>query len=198
MRIALTLLMIAALGCKQDSAPTCTKAVGTMVPVLLPTRADVSTQTLDERRSNLGAVLAARCRADRWTSVALDCLRNAKAETDIVTCGAKHMARESEQKLVRVLQIAEFRMPPIPPSPPAVEMPDMIRSDIPECEDYRLGIVNLAKCDAIPNETRKAMVDAWNEVVGQWKDLPPEGRAAAVTGCKAAADAVKQAADACK
>lgn len=68
---------------------------------------------------------------------------------------------------------------------------------IPECDEYKAAIDKLAACDTVPEASRKAMKDAFDQASGAWASLPAEGKAAA-TGCKAGADAVKQAAAACK
>ena len=68
---------------------------------------------------------------------------------------------------------------------------------IPECDDYAAAVVALGKCQAIPEATRKIMMDAFLQAADAWKSLPAADRAAAAAGCKAAADATRQAAAAC-
>jgi len=68
---------------------------------------------------------------------------------------------------------------------------------IAECDDYAAAIVELGTCQAIPEETRKVMMDSFVQAAAAWKSLPAEARAAAAEGCKVAADATRQAAAAC-
>jgi hypothetical protein len=70
--------------------------------------------------------------------------------------------------------------------------------DLPaECKDYQAAIESLAKCEKLPQATRDALKQSYEQTSAAWASVPAEGRAALGTACKAAADAVKQSAAAC-
>ena len=70
--------------------------------------------------------------------------------------------------------------------------------DLPaECNDYKAAIEALAKCDKLPQATRDALKQSYEQTSAAWAQVPAEGRAALGTACKSAADAVKQSAAAC-
>ncbi len=198
MRIVWWVVVLASIGCKRDDAPTCPTVARTLATSLVPERDDVPPATAAEIRTNLAGALEARCRQDRWSSSALECLRGAQSQPDVERCAMDHLSAEPFGKLVRLLAIDDLRLPAPPPRLPPPPKGDFAPSDIPECQEYRAAIIELSACDAIPVGARNQMRDAWNQVASQWNDLAPEARAAAVQGCKAAADATKQAAAACK
>jgi len=67
-----------------------------------------------------------------------------------------------------------------------------------ECEDYRRAIDELAACPRLPQETRDALRQSYEQTSAAWASVPPEGRAALGMACKSAADAVRQSASACR
>jgi hypothetical protein len=70
--------------------------------------------------------------------------------------------------------------------------------DLPaECADYKAAIDALAKCDKLPQATRDALKQSYDQTSAAWANVPAEGKAALGTACKSAADAVKQSAAAC-
>ena len=70
--------------------------------------------------------------------------------------------------------------------------------DLPaECGEYKAAIEALAKCDKLPQQTRDALKQSYEQTSTAWASVPAEGKAALATACKAAADAVKQSAAAC-
>ncbi len=70
--------------------------------------------------------------------------------------------------------------------------------DLPaECNDYKAAIDALTKCDKLPQTTRDALKQSYDQTSTAWASIPAEGKAALGTACKAAADAVKQSAAAC-
>ena len=66
-----------------------------------------------------------------------------------------------------------------------------------ECGEYKAAIEALAKCDKLPQATRDALKQSYEQTSAAWASVPAEGRAALGTACKSAADAVKQSAAAC-
>jgi hypothetical protein len=70
--------------------------------------------------------------------------------------------------------------------------------DLPaECKDYQAAIEALAKCDKLPQATRDALKQSYEQTAAAWASIPAEGKAALGTACKSAADAVKQSSAAC-
>jgi hypothetical protein len=70
--------------------------------------------------------------------------------------------------------------------------------DLPaECGEYKAAIDALAKCEKLPQATRDALKQSYDQTSTAWASVPAEGKAALGTACKAAADAVKQSAAAC-
>ncbi len=70
--------------------------------------------------------------------------------------------------------------------------------DLPaECKDYQAAIEALAKCDKLPQATRDALKQSYEQTAAAWASVPAEGKAALGTACKSAADAVKQSSAAC-
>lgn len=70
--------------------------------------------------------------------------------------------------------------------------------DLPaECGEYKAAIEALAKCDKLPQQTRDALKQSYEQTSTAWASVPAEGKAALATACKSAADAVKQSATAC-
>ncbi len=189
MRIALLWVLIASVGCKNDDAPTCSSVVDKIAPILVPEMRHVAKADAAEIRSNLAGTLVGRCRDDRWSSKALACMRDANSELRILECSAT-LGADASSKLRRVLAIADLRLPPVPINDPS--------TGIPECDEYKLSIDQLAVCDAIPEATRKVMKDSFDDAADAWKRLPPEGKIAAASACKAAAKATQEAADSCR
>jgi hypothetical protein len=71
-------------------------------------------------------------------------------------------------------------------------------ADLPaECKDYQAAIEKLSKCDKLPQATRDALKQSYEQTSAAWASVPAEGRAALGTACKSAADAVNQSAAAC-
>lgn len=64
----------------------------------------------------------------------------------------------------------------------------------PECEAYHAAIKRLAACDKMPQQSRDALINAWDEASAGWVNLPPEAYANLATACKAGAEAVTQSA----
>ena len=71
--------------------------------------------------------------------------------------------------------------------------------DLPaECNDYKAAIEKLATCDKLPQATRDALKQSYEQTSAAWANVPAEGKASLATACKSAADAVKQSAAACQ
>ena len=76
--------------------------------------------------------------------------------------------------------------------------PAAAAGDLPaECNDYKAEIEALAKCDKLPQPTKDALKQSYEQTSAAWASVPAEGKAALATSCKAATDAVKQSAAAC-
>ena len=69
--------------------------------------------------------------------------------------------------------------------------------DLPkECQDYKAAIEKLASCDKLPQASRDALKQAYDQASAGWANLPAESKAGLATACKAGADAVMQSAKA--
>ncbi len=66
-----------------------------------------------------------------------------------------------------------------------------------ECDEYKAAIESLSKCEKLPQATRDALKQSYDQTSAAWASVPAEGKAALGTACKSAADAVKQSAAAC-
>ena len=66
-----------------------------------------------------------------------------------------------------------------------------------ECDEYKAAIDSLSKCEKLPQATRDALKQSYDQTSAAWASVPAEGKAALGTACKSAADAVKQSAAAC-
>jgi hypothetical protein len=96
----------------------------------------------------------------------------------------------------------DTKKPDDPKKPDDTKKPDEVKpaaaGDLPaECADYKAAIDSLAKCDKLPQATRDALKQSYDQTSAAWASVPAEGKAALGTACKAAADAVKQSATAC-
>ncbi|MBA3463672.1 MAG: hypothetical protein H0T46_27185 [Deltaproteobacteria bacterium] len=67
----------------------------------------------------------------------------------------------------------------------------------PECAEYKAAIEALSKCEKLPQASRDALKQSYEQTSAAWASVPAEGRAALGTACKSATDAVKQSAAAC-
>lgn len=65
------------------------------------------------------------------------------------------------------------------------------------CKDYQLAIYKLATCEKLPQATRDALRQSYEQTAAAWPGVPAEGRAALATACRSAADAVRQSSAAC-
>jgi hypothetical protein len=68
---------------------------------------------------------------------------------------------------------------------------------IAECDEYGAAVVALSNCQAIPQATRTAMLEAFMQAADAWKNLPHTSLEAARSACEAAADATRQALASC-
>lgn len=65
--------------------------------------------------------------------------------------------------------------------------------DLPkECNDYKDAIAKLASCDKMPQQSRDALKQAYDQASAGWANLPADAKANLGTACKAGADAVTQ------
>jgi hypothetical protein len=68
-------------------------------------------------------------------------------------------------------------------------------ADLPaECGEYKTAIDKVATCDKLPQATRDALKQSYDQTSASWVNIPAEGKAALGTACKSAADAIKSAA----
>lgn len=67
-----------------------------------------------------------------------------------------------------------------------------------ECRQYQAAISALAKCDKLPQATRDALKQSYEQTAAAWATVPEEGMEALATACKSAADAVEESVAACR
>ncbi len=118
--------------------------------------------------------------------------------TEVPSEADKDKMRETSTKLAgcmsKAMGAGDAAAPPAA-APPAAAAGG---GDLPaECADYKAAIESLAKCDKLPQATRDALKQSYEQTSTAWASIPAEGKAALGTACKAAADAVKQSAAAC-
>ncbi len=71
-------------------------------------------------------------------------------------------------------------------------------SELPvECDEYKAAVAAIAKCDKLPQATRDALKDAYEQMSRGWASIPADRKATLVPVCKAATDGLKQAGAAC-
>jgi hypothetical protein len=91
-----------------------------------------------------------------------------------------------------------------PATPPPAEPPAAApaaaapagSTGIPECDDYIKTMDKYAKCDKLPAEAKKAMLDGFEQGKQAWAavaNAPAEAKTQMASGCKAGNDAAVQA-----
>ncbi len=84
---------------------------------------------------------------------------------------------------------------PAAPADKAAAPAPAAAGDLPaECGEYKAAIEKLASCDKLPQATRDALKQSYEQTSAAWASVPAEGKAALGTACKSAADAVKSSA----
>jgi hypothetical protein len=63
-----------------------------------------------------------------------------------------------------------------------------------ECEQWKDAVERLARCDKMPDATRKALRQAYDTAAAAWSSLPSEDRAHLAGSCQAGADAILESA----
>ena len=159
-----------ALGSAGDCVKTTVRAVARMT--------DVS----DSTRAHMRWGLAETCSADWWAASALRCIAGAKTTAAQERCEDK--LTKSQRADVTVVMTYAMAIADEPGSLP------------PECEAYHAAIKRLASCDKMPQQSRDALINAWDEASAGWVNLPPEALENLATACKAGAEAVTQSAKA--
>ena len=115
------------------------------------------------------------------------------AALGVTGCGNKG---KDEKRVDPVAKPTEEPAKPTETKP--TEVKPVATGDLPaECADYKAAIDALAKCEKLPQATRDALKQSYDQTSTAWATIPAEGKAALGTACKSAADAVKQSAAAC-
>jgi hypothetical protein len=63
-----------------------------------------------------------------------------------------------------------------------------------ECEQWKDAVERLARCDKMPDATRKALRQAYDTAAAAWSSLPSEDRAHLAGSCQAGAGAILESA----
>lgn len=75
--------------------------------------------------------------------------------------------------------------------------PPIATTGIAECDEYLLAIEKLKSCSSLPEETKRALVDAYTQAAEAWRQLTPGEVEGARSACKAAAEATRTTAASC-
>ncbi len=73
----------------------------------------------------------------------------------------------------------------------------VVSSGVPECDAWGQAVMKLASCDKVPQESRDALQQAYEQLQQNWAARPAEQRATLAEACKAATEAVRQLGSAC-
>lgn len=64
-------------------------------------------------------------------------------------------------------------------------------ADLPaECNEYKAAVDKLSTCDKMPQQSRDALKQAYDQASTGWANLPADAKANLATACKAGTDAV--------
>ena len=115
--------------------------------------------------------------------------------TEQVAPGTTEQVRPSEQAQPGQMgqpgeQTQPNQMAPGEKSPEATALP-------PECVEYKATIEKIRTCDQLPQSTRDALVQAYNQASSGWEKATPETRASLASSCKSANQAIQQSAAQC-
>ncbi len=66
-----------------------------------------------------------------------------------------------------------------------------------ECDEYKAAIEKATACDKLPQATRDALKQSYEQTSAAWATIPAEGRGSVSKACKKAADAARASAAAC-
>jgi hypothetical protein len=66
-----------------------------------------------------------------------------------------------------------------------------------ECTEYRATIERIRTCEALPQSTRDALTQAYQQASSGWATASPEARESLAASCRSANEAIKQSAEAC-
>ncbi|MDX2090631.1 MAG: hypothetical protein SFX73_22420 [Kofleriaceae bacterium] len=66
-----------------------------------------------------------------------------------------------------------------------------------ECNEYRATIERIRTCEALPQPTRDALAQAYQQASSGWATATPEARESLAASCRSANDAIRQSASAC-
>lgn len=84
-----------------------------------------------------------------------------------------------------------------PPTAPTDEKTPEAMALPTECTEYKATIEKIRTCDKLPQATRDALVQAYEQASSGWSTATPETRASLASSCKSAHEAIKQSAAAC-
>jgi hypothetical protein len=160
------------------------------------TRMDACAKKLGEKKGGEQLTKMANMMRDSWTKDVKD-EEMKKAMPDACKTAIKDMAKQMPDCDWGVAAPAAEGSAAAAPEGSAAA-PTEGGGDLPaECGEYKAAIEELAKCDKLPQATRDALKQSYEQTSAAWASVPAEGRAALGTACKSAADAVKQSAAAC-
>jgi hypothetical protein len=73
----------------------------------------------------------------------------------------------------------------------------LVSTGVAECDAWGQAVMRLATCDKLPQTSRDALQQAYEQLQQTWAVMPPDQRATLAEACKQATDAVRQLASSC-
>ena len=160
-------------------------------------RMDSCAKKLGEKKGGEQLTKMANMMRDSWSKDVKDAEMK-KSMPDACKGAIKDMAKQMPECDWGVAAPAAAAPEGSAAAPEGSAAPAAAAGDLPaECGEYKAAIEALAKCDKLPQATRDALKQSYEQTSAAWASVPAEGRAALGTACKSAADAVKQSAAAC-
>ncbi len=133
-----------------------------------------------EKLRKLGHAVTKHCLDDKWTPSLRKCVVDTRSLDDGHHCLD---ALPADQRTA-----FETAMETAAKDPPVAD-PNALPA---ACLKYRDLMLKLSTCDKLPQASRDAMKDAFEQAWKAFSDVPPEGREALGESCKSAVDAMEQ------
>jgi len=185
-RCALALLVVAGCGGAAPAKPTPVSAPKLTPPPPPPSCARVADHVrrlIDPKQDpeitrRVRQAFDERCEQDQWSGEVRTCITSTRSLADPKHC-KDLLAGPQREALDRDLAAAESSTTSV------AGLPDT-------CADYGRMIDRLQGCQQLPQQTRDALKQSYDQVEQVWLTVPEEGREALREACKAAVDAVEQ------
>jgi len=73
----------------------------------------------------------------------------------------------------------------------------LVSTGVPDCDAWGQAVMKLASCDKLPQASRDALQQAYEQLQQTWAVMPPDQRATLAEACKQATEAVRQLGSTC-